>query len=100
MPDADGYPVEDELIRIGAWEDSHDCLGWLALVKSCWWAADWGWRESLTDEGTLRQFDVSTGGWSGNESIITTMQSNFVMWAATWDSRRRGGHFVFLVPVA
>lgn len=37
----------------------------------------------------------STGGWSGNESIIGAMQKNRMVWNFLWEQSRRGGHYVF-----
>ena len=45
-----------------------------------------------------RTYWVSTGGWSGNEEILSAMQSNFMFWATSWVSVRRGGHYVFTIP--
>ena len=102
MPDSDGYPIEGELEQIRKW-DGQDPSGWFAFIRSCWWAADWGWTEF---EGTddlkrwQRIYLISTGGWSGNESIISAMQKNFVLWALSWHQHRRGGHWEFRVSRA
>lgn len=101
MPDKDGYPTEEELARITSWPVDNQ-LGWFAFIKSCWWAADWGWSEDdECDEGKDRRaFFISTGGWSGNESIIEAMQGNRILWSMTWRSHRRGGHWEFDVRPA
>ena len=100
MPDPNEYPTDEELKRITAWP--LDPLGWFAFIKLCWWAADWGWIETkgFCDGGTkiTVEYLLSTGGWSGNESIIDAMQDNRALWLLTWYSSRRGGHFVFRVP--
>ena len=69
--DSDGYPTEEELLRVEKWPDV-DAAAWLAYVKTLWHFPDWGWRE----EGD-RVF-ASTGGWSGNEDVIAAMQKNFL----------------------
>jgi hypothetical protein len=96
MPTDDGYPTDEELRWIKEWSDK-DPKGWLAVAKGCWWAADWGWRELTGKKGDLT-YHVSTGGWSGNEEIIDAMQENVWCWAQTWESTRRGGHYVFVLP--
>jgi len=107
--DENGYPSEAALDRVRTWPDD-DPRGWLAFVRSLWWAADWGWSESEDDEGHWYRF--STGGWSGNESLVSAMQKTmtaeeqypewlrtmFGLWARHWYSSRRGGHYELLVP--
>lgn len=84
------YPTEDELERIRTWDVLTEPLaGYLDFVRSCWWRPDWGWRQT---RWSLR---LSTGGWSGNESIIGAMQRNFLIWSLTWLSSRVGGHYHF-----
>jgi len=85
----DEYPEEEDLEKITAWDDFNDFKGWMALVKSVWWMPDWGWDE--TPEG----YSISTGGWSGNESLISAMRHNFVMWSKHWYLHRTGGHYEF-----
>lgn len=99
MPD-DGYPTEEELKRITEWPYT-DFLGWFAFIKSCWWAADWGWSERDVKEEPRQlthRYHISTGGWSGNESIIQAMHDNRWAWGFSWLSSRRGGHFEFEHP--
>jgi hypothetical protein len=43
----------------------------------------------------VQRFDISTAGWSGNESLIRAMEKNSFMWATTWVQSRRGGHYIF-----
>ena len=88
MSDHD-YPTEDELQRLRDWPVS-DPRGWLGYAQSLWWAAGWGWPELECDP-------VSTGGWSGNESIIEAMREN-VLWAVCWENTRAGGHYTFKLP--
>lgn len=95
MLDEDGYPTEEALALIEKWS-YEDPKGWFNFIKSIWWMRDWGWRESaLSEDDTVLCYNVSTGGWSGNESIISAMQQNRIMWSTTWVSSRRGGHYVF-----
>lgn len=90
--DEDGYPTEDALEAIKIW-DHRDSLGWFAFIKDIWHLKSWGWTEVVTDQGR-RAFNISTGGWSGNESIINAMQDNF-LWDLRWVQSRRGGHYIF-----
>lgn len=100
MPDAEGYPTDEEIASIKSWPYS-DPLGWFAHIKSCWWATDWGWREQAGKPGKEQTIlTVSTGGWSGNEEIITAMQENYILWGMTWQEARRGGHYKFILEKA
>lgn len=95
----DGYPTPTVLTQIKQW--TGDPADALAFVKEHWWHPDWGWSESdeVNDEGAVEHvYHVSTGGWSGNESLIAAMQSNFVLWARMWQVTRRSGHYEFRLP--
>lgn len=98
MWDDDGYPTNYalEIVRIWHWSDSK---GWFDFIKSIWWSPDWGWKEQeVIDEISNKKeycYYISTGGWSGNESIIRHMQENQMMWAMCWVQSRRGGHYIF-----
>lgn len=86
--DDDGYPDDEELERIEKWP-YQDCEGLMDFVHSIWWCASWGWTQDGDD------IRASTGGWSGNESLIFAMQKNVMCWHLLWVSSRRGGHYEF-----
>lgn len=90
MPE-DGYPTEDELQRIRAW-DAHDPSGLLEFVRGCWTWADTHFKQ----EGNA--YTLSTGGWSGNEDLLAALQQNAVFWLLCWKSSHRGGRFEFEIP--
>jgi len=97
--DEDGYPTEAALELIRGWHWS-DCHGWFDFIKSIWWMSGWGWHESsvphdYNPEKTVHQYNISTGGWSGNEAIISAMQQNRLLWSLQWVQSRRGGHYIF-----
>ena len=85
------YPTEEDLKKIEDWElkSFSDLEEFLAFIKSIWWLPDWGWRQ------TQRRLYLSTGGWSGNESIISAMKKQFVFWMMHWRLERFGGHYEF-----
>ena len=95
----DGYPTDDalQIIRIWHWSDPK---GWFSFIKSIWYMYSWGWHEGEAEheynkDDKVWRLSISTGGWSGNESIIQAMQDNIMMWHLNWVSSRRGGHYVF-----
>jgi len=87
LPD---YPTEEELRRIEEWPHT-DVSGWFSFIRDCWMYSDY-WNST---ESEVVNYMISTGGWSGNESIITAMQNNRILWSSSWVSSRRGGHYVF-----
>ena len=99
MLDEDGYPTADALwcIQHWPWDDS---TGWFEFIKSIWCLSSWGWCEGEKphdwdkDKMTYR-YDISTAGWSGNESVIEYMEKNHMLWHLTWVQSRRGGHYIF-----
>lgn len=91
----DGYPDETELEEIETFSGNWHQL--LARVKELWWAPDWGWSEQDIEDGTVREYSVSTGGWSGNEDLIYALEHNWMFWPLNWYSNRRGGHYIFRV---
>ena len=99
MLDEDGYPTDHCIQIIKNWHWS-DAKGWFDFIKEYWWAPDFGWHE--TDEPheyrknrEVHRYNLSTGGWSGNETLIRAMEQNWTMWSVHWVQSRRGGHHVF-----
>jgi hypothetical protein len=97
--DEDGYPTEAalEIVRIWHWSDAQ---GWFEFIKSIWYMSSWGWSESDDEHEYIKDskvhvYNISTAGWSGNESIIREMQKNSMMWHLNWVQSRRGGHYIF-----
>lgn len=98
--DEDGYPTESALNIIREWTFEMSDRELFDFIKSIWWMPDWGWKEceaidELTGDGVYCYY-ISTGGWSGNESIIQAMQENkWMFWHMHWVQSRRGGHYIF-----
>lgn len=95
--DDDGYPTEELLARIAAWEWQR--FGELVdLLPSIWKYAEAGYFEigEIREEGEPRKrLHLSTAGWSGNESIIQALQRNRLFWLVGFEEHRRGGHYIF-----
>ena len=97
--DDDGYPTEAalEIIKLWHWADA---AGWFEFINSIWYLRSWGWHEGLEPDEwdkdkKVYRYNISTAGWSGNESIISAMKENNMLWAITWVQSRRGGHYIF-----
>ena len=97
--DDDGYPTEYALDLIWFWHFS-DPRGWFDFIQGIWYYREWGWKEAqaideIFHEKKITALYVSTAGWSGNESIIKSMQKSEMLWYMTWVQSRRGGHYIF-----
>ena len=96
--DDDGYPTDDACEIIEKW-DFNDSKGWFKFIHSLWHLRSWGWNEGeAIDEITNKKewcYYISTAGWSGNESLIHSMQKNTDLWGLNWIQSRRGGHYIF-----
>lgn len=88
--DAGGYPTEETLTAIEQWP-ANDWAGVVAFMQKAWKYKDY-----------FREFpdkvQISTAGWSGNESIIAALMANRLMWALRWEKSMRGGHYEFTNP--
>lgn len=106
MLDDDGYPTDAALdvIRLWHWDD---IKGWFKFIEGLWAYHDFGWKEtdephewqdhSQFKDKIVHRYHISTAGWSGNESIISAMQDNSMVWHLTWVQSRRGGHYIFVL---
>ena len=97
--DEDGYPTDEALTMIAEWSVD-DSRGWFTFIESLWYLSGWGWRKEeaahdLFDDKKVIRYNISTAGWSGNESIIAAMHKNRILWSTTWVQSRRGGHYIF-----
>lgn len=88
--DETGYPTEEFLEAVKNWPHS-DSTGLMDEIKRAWMYSHYFRRRGRT-------YRLSTGGWSGNESIIAAMQSNQIFWGFCWVQSKRGGHYIFEVP--
>ena len=106
--DDDGYPDDAELDKIAKWDciATGDFRPLMEYVQGLWQWGDRMFIKTGEHKGgpyhggivvTSDVYEVSTGGWSGNESLIAAMQENFCFWAMCWVQSRRGGHFIFHV---
>ena len=86
------YPRESELRKIKNWDfQKSPVTGFLEYIRALWTYDD---RFVLKGKRVLKLY-LSTGGWSGNESLIGAMRQNFVFWSMSWVKSERGGHYWF-----
>lgn len=105
--DADGYPTEATLERIRAWpvKTSADFAAVMDFAGRAWsYPTHWECDPAFTDDETFigrpqRRYLFSTGGWSGNESIVGAIEANDIVQAIGAWSWRRGGHYEYRFPV-
>lgn len=95
--DEEGYPTNEWLNFLIDYEpDVMPILDLIELIKQSWHFGDWGYKIDKNEDGTTT-LELHTGGWSGNEDIISAIKSNvyltqfqlkYVMW-------KTGGHYYF-----
>jgi hypothetical protein len=92
MIDSNGYPTEETLQKIEAFDILKDdpitfteyiCENWVNGYPPAW----------NKETGCLQ---LSTGGWSGCESVISALRKTF-FWMMYWEKSVRGGHYWFIV---
>ena len=90
----DLYPREEELKTIAEWDfGKKPVTDLLDYVRRLWKYDD---RFVLTGKKVLRLY-LSTGGWSGNESIIRALRQNSIFWYMFWRKHTVGGHYWFRI---
>ncbi len=89
------YPDSAELTAIQTWTPGPKWSGgapWLPILDLC----DQAWNHDMgkvVRKGTEVTF--ITGGWSGNEEILSMLESNFSAYSMLWLESHRGGKHVF-----
>ena len=99
----DGYPSEAELRYV-------EEADWIKLgpqllftyVSTIWSSYGWTSIEKRLDPSArpCRVITLVTGGWSGNEDIISSLRRAClgIPWGSWWLESKRGGYFAFEVP--
>lgn len=75
--DRDGYPTDQTLQVITEW-DYHDLPGLMAYIAKAWKYPNWA-REVRPGRWVF-----STGGWSGNEKLMSALRSNEYFSGLAW----------------
>lgn len=95
--DADGYPTQEFL----EWIDDYNILfnGIHALVDAIepnWRYGDKYFVKKKPRNGYFK-LELHTGGWSGNEEILSALRSKF-MWNYFATEWKAGGHYYYKFP--
>lgn len=85
------YPDEEDLLTIACWtyKDPPDYYHLMQYIKGLW-----HWDDYFTQIDD-NNYELHTGGWSGNEQIISALQENTLFWTLCWEESRNGGHYKF-----
>jgi len=82
------YPTETDLKYFS---EALPGLTFFKELRRIWSHDEWGVRWNNN------RLKLSTGGWSGNEEIITALRKNIYFWTY-WKVSRAGGHYEFVFP--
>jgi len=105
--DENGYPTDETLAAIRLWDvtTAVDAIACMDFVGRAWKWPDWGWEKETGWRGpdswrsrTETRYRISTGGWSGNEDLISALEDNLTVQMLGWHSSRRGGHYEYRFP--
>jgi hypothetical protein len=89
--DKEGYPTIEVLGMIKDWSSDYKSLmyfieDYFKEYGNCW-------------NTTEKTWEFATGGWSGCEDIISSMQDNVIFWSLCWQESKRGGYYKFYIDV-
>lgn len=97
MLDENGYPDTQSLEQIKNWDMGRDGVdGLLALIEQ---NTRWADRQIQRRGKRVISYHYSTGGWSGNESVIKALRANILFWALCWRKHTAGGHYSFRIEI-
>ena len=103
--DEDGYPTDETLAAIENWP-YQDIAGCLDFCRRAWhWGEAWANEDISAHEAAVvhaekgeRYARFATGGWSGNESIVNALDTNYMIHALAWRLSARGGLHIYEYP--
>jgi len=98
----DGYPTDAALQRL---REMDDVSGALDFAADLWVYPDAATHQLRPEEATVvhategdRHLRLATGGWSGNDDVISALRANKHVWLLTWQLSARGGLHIFQYP--
>lgn len=104
--DADGYPTDETIEWLSSWEITDSGAG-LDFMAAAWRWPGFGVshelrpceREILDADPDERFLRLATGGWSGNEELVSAFMRSLAS-ALTWRLRSSGGLWIFRYPTS
>lgn len=90
-----GYPDETILKKIETWDgkDSQEMIAWIYEA----WNHDYGDIQEKYINPAQTIYTLITGGWSGNEDVMSAIYKNRLFDALYWQKSERGGKHVYEV---
>lgn len=103
--DVNGYPTDETLDAIEHWpiNKASDAEALMDFIGRAWsypdyWRKQDHWRDQSRygiASRTVYRYTFSTGGWSGNESLVTALEHNVLAQMLGAYSWRVGGHYEY-----
>lgn len=99
--DEDGYPTEESLNHIAKF-DILNGRAFLSFSERCFSKYYGSWKElkdspysnpEINCGKPFQALRIATGGWSGNESVVSAMESNPI-WGLLWKASFSGGLYI------
>lgn len=104
LTDGDGYPTQSLLVFIELYNPTEaKPISWFVqLIIAAWWPGDGYGTRAKRPYRQRQRLHLSTGGWSGNEEIISAIHANTMLCAAHFTplAWRRGGHYQYEIRLA
>ena len=92
------YPTDSDLKKIRHWNWAKKSIYvYLELIHDCYNHRYGVFSVASLYKGTRLNLVLVTGGWSGNEDIISAMESDLIFWRQTWEKSIRGGRYEFKI---
>jgi hypothetical protein len=91
------YPSEENLERIHTW-DFRDVRGLFDFIENDEGMRMYGSFKRTTMPDGKERIRIATGGWSGNEDMMSALERNFVVYGSYWKLSARGGLEVYIIP--
>ena len=93
--DDDGYPTDEALDHLAnmPYDKETGFRPIMEMAENLW--TSYG-RVQIKQDAEKLYYQFTTGGWSGNESVISALKENHsFFWPVCWVMSKRGGYYEF-----